>query len=550
MAQFETVRWKEFIRHITGAPEAGVRATAGIERPPLGRLLLFYVAYVIAGSFAAKLQIIPGHTTAFWPPAGIFVATLLTNRAQVWWWYVLAGCLAELTCNIIWFGNALPAALGFYSANALEALAATWMLKRFVADPFKLETPKEAAGLVLAAAIAPIIGATVGSATHALLGTRSFTSVWGLWWLGDASGLLVTAPLALAALLAWQSRTEIPVNRLIEATLLSVILVGVSALAFTGYLPTAYAVLPPLLWIALRFRLIGAAAAVAAIALLTAEFTLVGAGEFSGQPERMKEKVIALQSFLALSAISALLVAVLSHQHQQALQRAIVANDELETRVAERTAELAENEERLRLLMREMSHRDKNMLVLVQAVARQTAASEPADFVERFSQRLRSLAVNHDLLTKNVWKGIALDELVRSQLAHFADLMDRRIAVTGPPVALSSRAAQSIGMVVHELATNAVKHGALSNEKGRIDISWALEPSRFVMSWKETDGPAVAPGTRKGFGTIVTTTMVESAVNANVKAGFAGSGFEWTLECAPENVLEGPDQASELDKAS
>jgi PAS domain S-box-containing protein len=151
-------------------------------------------------------------------------------------------------------------------------------------------------------------------------------------------------------------------------------------------------------------------------------------------------------------------------------------------------------EEQIRLLLREVNHRSKNMLTLVQAVARQTVASDPDDFLERFSERVQALAASQDLLVKSGWQGVELGELVRSQLAHFKDLIGSRIELLGPPLAISAPAAQPIGMALHELATNAGKYGALANGSGRIAIAWGVECTEgnepvFTMTWRECGGP-------------------------------------------------------------
>ncbi len=150
-------------------------------------------------------------------------------------------------------------------------------------------------------------------------------------------------------------------------------------------------------------------------------------------------------------------------------------------------------EEHISVLMREVNHRSKNMLAVVQAIARQTLATSPSEFVERFGDRVRALAASQDLLIESAWRGVELHELVISQLSHLKDLVDSRIELKGQPLQISASAAQVIGMAVHELATNAVKYGALSNDTGRIEISWSLEPGdaageSFEMSWRESGG--------------------------------------------------------------
>ncbi len=200
-------------------------------------------------------------------------------------------------------------------------------------------------------------------------------------------------------------------------------------------------------------------------------------------------------------------------------------------------------EEQINLLMREVNHRAKNMLTLVQAVARQTAASGTGDFIRRFDERVQALAASQDLLAKNEWRGIRLDELVSSQLAHFRDLIGKRIEFRGPPLLISASAAQTIGMALHELATNAGKYGALTNGNGRVGILWSLDRDEggeksFVMSWSERDGPPVAVPARLGFGTTVICRMAETSLNGKVELDFAPAGLFWRLRCPVEEILD------------
>jgi PAS domain S-box-containing protein len=195
-------------------------------------------------------------------------------------------------------------------------------------------------------------------------------------------------------------------------------------------------------------------------------------------------------------------------------------------------------EERIELLMRESHHRIKTILGLVQAVARQTAAREPEHFVESFTERVQALPANHDLLIESQWQGADIDDLVRVQLARFADLVGSRIAVRGPKLRLNAAAAQAIGLAVHELATNASKYGALSTDNGRVDVDWRSDARNFAISWTERGGPPVRPPDRRGFGSTVVEAMAKRTVGGEVEADYAPSGFAWHLTCPAANALE------------
>jgi PAS domain S-box-containing protein len=201
------------------------------------------------------------------------------------------------------------------------------------------------------------------------------------------------------------------------------------------------------------------------------------------------------------------------------------------------------SEEQVRLLMLEVNHRAKNMLGVVLAIARQTTSTSPRDFLGKLTQRIQALSVNLDLLVKNEWQGVDLEPLVHAQLAYFSDSIGTRIAIEGPDLRLSREAAQAIGMALHELATNAIKHGALSNENGRISIAWTCDDDVFSISWQERGGPAVEPPTRHGFGHTVLTTLAEAAVSGHVSVVYNPDGLRWELTCSARNALE-PGQGS------
>ena len=199
-------------------------------------------------------------------------------------------------------------------------------------------------------------------------------------------------------------------------------------------------------------------------------------------------------------------------------------------------------EEHVKLLMAEVNHRARNLLAVVQAFAHQTAKyGDPATFAARLSDRIDGLAAGQDLLVRNQWLGVEVEDLVDVQLSHFKDLIGTRVLIAGPPaLTLNMSAAQGIGMALHELATNAAKYGALSNLDGQVRIAWqvsgAAKPT-FSISWLEDGGPRVTEPTRKGFGQIVIGRMAEAAVEGHAEIDFRENGLSWTL-CAPaENAL-------------
>jgi PAS domain S-box-containing protein len=207
--------------------------------------------------------------------------------------------------------------------------------------------------------------------------------------------------------------------------------------------------------------------------------------------------------------------------------------------IAKDITERKEREEREQLLMREVNHRAKNMLNVVDAIARQTATRNPEHFVDRFSERIQALSANQDLLIKNAWQGVEIEDLVRAQLAPFADLIGSRIALSGPKLRLNAAAAQAIGLALHELSTNAGKYGALSTNRGGVDVSWDAADETFMTRWIEREGPPVSAPQRRGFGTIVMENMAKCSLGGAVGLDYPPSGLTWRLTCPAGNALEG-----------
>jgi PAS domain S-box-containing protein len=198
----------------------------------------------------------------------------------------------------------------------------------------------------------------------------------------------------------------------------------------------------------------------------------------------------------------------------------------------------------LHMLLREITHRSKNLLAIIQAMARQTVKDSltAADFEHRLSLRLRGLASSHELLAAQDWHGAHIEELVKGQLGHILEQFGHRIAVRGPSLFLKPEAAQNIGLALNELATNAVRFGALSNTEGRVEITWTLDhpdqPSRRLhVTWNEFDGPTVAPPQRQGFGHKVVERVAARALDGSVSLTFAPTGLQWSLHIPVTFVL-------------
>jgi PAS domain S-box-containing protein len=195
------------------------------------------------------------------------------------------------------------------------------------------------------------------------------------------------------------------------------------------------------------------------------------------------------------------------------------------------------------LLRREVNHRAKNILSVVQAMAQQTRASSYEEHVSLLNERIRGLSASYDLLVKNEWQNVSLTELVHAQLAHFRNLLDGRITVRGPELRITSAAAQAIGMAIHELSTNAAKYGALSTDAGHVDIAWRLEGAgarrhRFTMEWSEKGGPTVVTPTHRGFGWNVLYQLTKMALGADVTLEYAPTGVIWRIGCLADRVCE------------
>jgi two-component sensor histidine kinase/DNA-binding response OmpR family regulator len=177
-------------------------------------------------------------------------------------------------------------------------------------------------------------------------------------------------------------------------------------------------------------------------------------------------------------------------------------------------------EERQSLLAREIDHRAKNILALVQSIVLLTRAGDVQAYAKAIEGRIRALSAAHTLLSQSRWEGASLHGLVQEELAPYGSIDGIRVTVEGPDVVLQSAAAQGIALALHELVTNAAKYGALSQAGGNIELTWSLDADQLVLRWVETGAALISPPTSLGFGTKIIRGSIEGQLSGKAT-------FDW-----------------------
>ncbi|MCY0146679.1 sensor histidine kinase [Hoeflea sp. G2-23] len=204
----------------------------------------------------------------------------------------------------------------------------------------------------------------------------------------------------------------------------------------------------------------------------------------------------------------------------------------------------SQREETITFVMKELAHRTKNLIAVVISIVRQTAKrnADPQQMAKSITSRIMGLGASIDSLTAREWASVPLRELVESQLAHFG-ATGGNIKVKGPDIDLRPDAVQHMGMALHELATNAAKHGGLSTSAGRVEVSWTVETSdtgqQLRLQWLESGGPAVVEPEIKGFGAQILERHVAATFNGQASTEYLQTGLRWVLT-APLQQFEVP----------
>jgi two-component sensor histidine kinase len=280
------------------------------------------------------------------------------------------------------------------------------------------------------------------------------------------------------------------------------------------------AVFPLLLWLTARCHPIFAIAAAFIWSITVIWATIFGVGQFGDVGVPLSERVDGAQISVTIVTFCTLVLSALFTERRR-------------------------NEAVLRLALAELDHRVKNMLATVLAIAARTreTSTSMAEFVTAFDGRIRSMATTHELLSSRQWHGLPLAELVRRVLAPYATAGTVRIEGSDG-VVLSAEAGQTITMVLHELATNAAKFGALSAKDGRVAVRWGHlrngdTQGQLRIQWEESGGPTVRPQTRSGYGASVIRHLIPYELGGTVDIVRAPDGIHCTLTI-PARWLESP----------
>src|ERR1700742_1929014 len=192
--------------------------------------------------------------------------------------------------------------------------------------------------------------------------------------------------------------------------------------------------------------------------------------------------------------------------------------------------ERKQTEERQLLLAREVDHRARNALAVVQAIVRLTRAKSQQGYVKAVEGRIHALAQAHTLLSETRWEGADVGRLVGEELAPYRSGHVTRVQIDGPPVFLGPEKAQNLALALHELATNSAKYGALSDANGALAVAWQAQGGTLTLHWRETGGPAVVAPKTQGFGTKIMHASIKHQIGGDVMWDWRPSGLHCTLQ--------------------
>jgi len=477
----------------------------------LALTLLMTASYFLAARYGLTLLAEPNGVAVFWPASGLAVGALLVFGRESFGPVGTGVALATILANAT-SGRSLGLAVPFALANVVECLAVAWLTDRLLGPSPRFDSLKRVVGIFLAAATGTASGAVVGALTIMSLGASdgSFFQHWHQWFRSDLIGIIAIAPLILG--LRTLASSRISASKHVEGVLLLLFVCFTAAATYPGTLSREGLVVslpisilfPPLLLLAIRhpstYSQIGASAVA---------FTMLAC--------IIIERAVADDTDILWAQIT--------------IVSMVASSLSLAALIAERNA----SEERRRLLVRELDHRVKNGLSLVQAVVDRSRenASSVEDFYAALGGRIRSMVRTHSMLSREKWHDLELSELIKTELSPYQEILPDTLE--GPRVLFKPALVQSLSLVLHELLTNAVKHGALMRPQGRVLVKWHIEEDaapaipRLVIQWQESGRPLTGEIGQEGFGTSTIRELLRYEADAVVELAFPREGARCTI---------------------
>jgi two-component sensor histidine kinase/integral membrane sensor domain MASE1 len=492
----------------------GVQRRTGAEPtlPPIGPISLA-VAAGIAYFFAAKLSLalLAKHdgVAVFWPAAGVSSGVLIAFGRDVRLPVASSVIVATITASLMGDRNVWNATILAFCDTG-EALLAAWLIERYFGSSFTLDRLRNVLGLLAAAVVATAASGIGGMVAFKLFHspTASMWTIWQHWFASDAIGIIIVAPLVigLAKVLCEPPRQgELieGVAALVALAAMTVLIASLPAEPWPTVVPVAL-LFPIVMWITARCQPVFAAAA-AFIVSLTIVWTITfGIGHLKATRFPTDEHILGTQAAILVFALCAYVLAALFAERRQ-------------------------HEAQQDLLIAELDHRVKNVLARVGAVAMHTYRGSRTmdEFVPALDGRIQSMGTAHSLLSRGRWAGVGLAELMRRQLAPYT--IDANTTISGPDVMLTSGETQALAMVIHELVTNAAKHGALSSPDGRVSVSWdrtgiANAAARLTIRWREQGGPPTAAPVECHYGSSLIRDLIPHELGGTVDLTFPPDG--------------------------
>jgi two-component sensor histidine kinase/integral membrane sensor domain MASE1 len=449
------------------------------------------LSYFIVAYLGLQLASINPSATPIWPATGLAIASVLL------WGYGVAPAIlvAAFVVNYLtggFFGPSVLIALG----NTLEATVTVYFVSLWAGGSRAFESAAEVGKFALISAITTMISATIGVGSLVLSGLAEVhhaASVWLTWWLGDFAGAVVIAPVVLLWFGgdAWKSGA----NKPWQTDILYLAAIAVGTIAFSPLVPPTalrdplgFLVVAPLIWAALLHGPRDTATVAAILAGFAVWGTLMHVGPFARTS--LNESFLLLLMFMIITAIPSL-----------ALSADITARQRAQAHQA--------------LLLRELSHRVGNTLAVLISVFRRSArhARSVAELEEGFQGRLMNLAATHRLLGEANWESALVLDLVRTAVEPYCPPEYDGCEYLGSDLHVPNSIVTSLTMVLHELAMNAAKHGALKSKDGKLRVTWREEPDAsgaksLNVTWEEASCLIESAPGSTGYGTALIDTTI------------------------------------------